>query len=155
MYRLIRNKTDLLERVFSCVIERFMIDFDAAALDALPLEEAIQRIMIAYGILTLSEETIAMNRLVIRECDQFPDVATAFYEAAILRTTGAMAEWLQRQFTRPDTSESFQKCRAGLCQRTWGLKRGEVSDAERLPAEENERTPSEARARAQPGSDRR
>src|SRR6516164_4801116 len=68
MYRLIPNKGDLLERVFSVVIERFMIDFDAAALDALPLSEAIERMLIAYGSLTLREETIAMNRLVIREC---------------------------------------------------------------------------------------
>src|SRR6516165_1968162 len=100
MYRLIPNKGDLLERVFSVVIERFMIDFDAAALDALPLSEAIERMLIAYGSLTLSEETIAMNRLVIRECGQFPEVATAFYEAAILRTTKAMAEWLRRQCER-------------------------------------------------------
>src|SRR5262249_9904312 len=91
---------DLLERVFSVVIERFMIDFDAAALDALPLSEAIERMLIAYGSLTLSEETIVMNRLVIRECGQFPEVATAFYEAAILRTTKAMAEWLRRQCER-------------------------------------------------------
>jgi len=100
VYRLIPNKADLLERVFSDVIERFMIDFDAAALDALPLPEAIERMLVAYGSLTLSEETIAMNRLVIRECDQFPEVATAFYEAAILRTTKAMADWLHRQCER-------------------------------------------------------
>src|SRR6516162_1685028 len=97
MYRLIPNKGDLLERVFSVVIERFMIDFDAAALDALPLSEAIERMLIAYGSLTLSEEAIAMNRLVIRECRQFPEVAAAFYEAAILRTTKVMADWLHRQ----------------------------------------------------------
>ena len=48
----------------------------------------------------MSEETIAINRLVIRECGQFPEVATAFYEAAILRTTGAMGDWLRRQCER-------------------------------------------------------
>ena len=49
MYRLIPNKADLLERVISDTIGGFMIDFDAAALDALPLSEAIERMLIAYG----------------------------------------------------------------------------------------------------------
>src|SRR5271156_2086641 len=100
MYRLIPNKADLLQRVISDTIGRFMIDFDAEALDALPLSEAIERMLIAYGSLTLSEGTIAMHRLVIRECGQFPEVATAFYEAAILRTTEAIADWLRRQCER-------------------------------------------------------
>jgi AcrR family transcriptional regulator len=100
MYRLIRNKADLLQRVISDTIGKFMIDFDAKALDAVPLSEAIERMLIAYGSLTLSDETIAMNRLIIRECGQFPEVATAFYEAAILRTTEAMAGWLRRQCER-------------------------------------------------------
>ena len=41
-----------------------------------------------------------MNRLIIRECDQFPEIAAAFYEAAIQRTTDAMAGWLRRQCER-------------------------------------------------------
>jgi hypothetical protein len=34
--------------------------------------------LFAYGTLTLSEETIAMNRLVLGECDRFPEVAATF-----------------------------------------------------------------------------
>ena len=100
MYRLIPNKADLLARVISDTIGRFMIDFDAKALDGLPLAEAIERMLIGYGSLTLSDEAIAMNRLVIRECGQFPEVATAFYKAAILHTTRVMADWLHRQCER-------------------------------------------------------
>jgi AcrR family transcriptional regulator len=72
MYRLIPNKADLLKRVISDTIGKFMINFDTEALDALPLPEAVERMLIAYGSLTLNDETIAMNRLVISECDQFP-----------------------------------------------------------------------------------
>jgi AcrR family transcriptional regulator len=97
IYRLIPNKGELLQRVLSDAIGKFMIDFDAEALDALPLEEAIERMLIAYGSLTLSNETIAISRLVIRESCQFPEVAAAFYETAILPTTEAMAGWLRRQ----------------------------------------------------------
>jgi AefR-like transcriptional repressor, C-terminal domain len=38
-----------------------------------------------------------MHRLVIRECDQFPEVAATFYEVAIRRTNEAIANWLRRQ----------------------------------------------------------
>jgi AcrR family transcriptional regulator len=100
VYRLIPNKADLLRRVISDTIGAFMIDFDAEALDALPIAEGLERMLTAYGALTLSDETIAMNRLIIRESDQFPEIAAAFYEAAILRTTDAMAAWLRRQCER-------------------------------------------------------
>ena len=100
VYRLVPNKADLLRRVISDTIGKFMIDIDAEALDALSMSEALERILLAYGTLTLSDETIAMHRLVIRECDQFPEVSAAFYEAAILRTSEAMAGWLRRQCER-------------------------------------------------------
>jgi AcrR family transcriptional regulator len=100
MYRLIPNKAELLARVISDTIGRFMIDFDATALDALPLEAAVERMLVAYGTLTLSEETIAITGLVIRESCQFPEIAATFYKTAILPTTEAMAGWLRKQSER-------------------------------------------------------
>jgi AcrR family transcriptional regulator len=100
VYRLIPNKADLLRRVISDTIGKFMLNIDAEPMEALPTSEALERILVAYGTLTLSDETIAMNRLIIRECDQFPEIAAAFYEAAIQRTTDAMAGWLRRQCER-------------------------------------------------------
>src|ERR1700730_5052142 len=83
VYRLIPNKADLLTRVVSDRIGQFVLEIEPDALDALPLPEALERMLLAYGTLVLSERTIAMHRLVIRECDQFPEVAAAFYETAI------------------------------------------------------------------------
>ena len=77
-----------------------MLNIDAEPMEALPTSEALERILVAYGTLTLSDEVIAMNCLIIRECDQFPEIAAAFYEAAIQRTTDAMAGWLRRQCER-------------------------------------------------------
>src|SRR5262249_9516473 len=54
----------------------------------------------AYGELTLDAETTAMIRLVLGEGHHFPELATAFYEAAVQRTTDAMASWLARQCRR-------------------------------------------------------
>jgi AcrR family transcriptional regulator len=100
VYRLIPNKAELLTRVVSDRIGQFMLEVDAGALEGLPISEALERMLVAYGTLTLSERTIAMHRLVIRECGQFPEVAAIFYEAAIRRTTEAMADWLRRQCER-------------------------------------------------------
>src|SRR5215813_12696142 len=93
VYRLIPTKADLLARVVSGRIGQFMLETDTDALDALSPSEGLERLLVAYGTLTLSRRTIAMHRLVIRECDQFPEVATAFYESAIRRANDGMAAW--------------------------------------------------------------
>jgi AcrR family transcriptional regulator len=96
MYRLIPTKADLFRSFISERISRFMLDIDAAALDMLPTEEALERILVAYGSLTLNGETIAIYRLVLGECDRFPEIAATFAEVAIGRTKKAMESWLQR-----------------------------------------------------------
>ena len=100
MYRLIPTKAELLRSVVSNRIERFMLEVDAEALDALPVGEALERMLFAYGVLTLSEDTIAMNRLVLGEGDRFPEIAAAFYEAAVQRTSEAMVGWFRLQIER-------------------------------------------------------
>ncbi|WP_046868392.1 TetR/AcrR family transcriptional regulator [Microvirga massiliensis] len=96
MYRLIPTKADLFRSVVSDRISRFMLDIDAAALDPLPVEDAFERLLAAYGTLTLNGETIAIYRLVLGESDRFPEIAATFYEVAIGRTTEAMTSWLKR-----------------------------------------------------------
>jgi AcrR family transcriptional regulator len=100
IYRLFPNKAELLTRVVSERIGQFMLEIDTDALDALPIVDALERMLFAYGTLTLSERGIAMHRLVISECGQFPEVATAFYESAVRRANEGMAAWLRRQCER-------------------------------------------------------
>jgi AcrR family transcriptional regulator len=100
VYRLFPNKADLLAQVVTDRIGQFMLEIDDDALDALPIGEALERILIAYGTLTLSHRTIAMHRLVIGECGQFPEIASAFYSLAIRRANEGIAAWLHRQCER-------------------------------------------------------
>jgi AcrR family transcriptional regulator len=100
VYRLIPNKANLLVRVASDRVGQFMLEVDAEALDTLSTSQALERILIAYGMLTLSQQTISMHRLVISECDRFLEVATAFYQLAIPRANEGMAAWLRRQCER-------------------------------------------------------
>lgn len=100
MYRLIPTKAELFTAVIGRQISQFMLKTDDSALAELPLDEALERILVAYGNLTLNEETIALFRLVIGESERFPEVASVFYETAIKRVGDAMEEWLRRQIKR-------------------------------------------------------
>jgi len=60
----------------------------------------LERMLAAYGTLTLDGESIAMQRLVLGECDRFPEIAASFYDLAIRRTSEAMQGWLRRQCDR-------------------------------------------------------
>jgi len=100
MYRLIPTKADMFTRVVADRIRLFMLVIDDEALDEDGLVPALERILIAYGKLTLSEETIAMNRLVIGEYDRFPEIGDAFYETAVMRTNAAIETWLRLQAER-------------------------------------------------------
>jgi AcrR family transcriptional regulator len=100
LYRLVPTKAELFTRVVADRIGQFMLKVDEEKLGGLELSEALERILIAFGSLTLNEETIALNRLVIGECERFPEIATVFYETAIVRVSVAMNDWLIRQSQR-------------------------------------------------------
>jgi AcrR family transcriptional regulator len=100
MYRLIPTKADLFRSVVSDRISRFMLEIDTDALDSLPLQDALERMLTAYGSLTLNQETVAIYRLVLGESDRFPELAATFYDVAVRRTSSAMESWLERQCRR-------------------------------------------------------
>jgi len=100
MYRLIPTKTELFRGVISDRISRFSLEIDEAQLDTLEIEEALVRVLVAYGTLTLDDETPSTLRLVYAECERFPEIGSAFFELAIQRTTQTMEAWLKRQIDR-------------------------------------------------------
>jgi AcrR family transcriptional regulator len=100
LYRLIPTKAALFSSVISDRIGQFMLAIDNKELGRLEPAAALERILTEFGTLTLSEETIALNRLVLGECDRFPEIATTFYEAAILQANRAIEGWLRRQCER-------------------------------------------------------
>ncbi len=142
VYRLIPTKADLLTRVVSDRIGQFMLEIDADALDALPTSEALERMLAAYGMLTLSQQSIAIHRLVIRECDQFPEVAAAFYQGAVRRANEGIAAWLRRQRDRgliklddPDVAAGMLRGMMSMDpQRAVMLGQRDVPDADEVAA---------------------
>jgi len=100
LYRLVPNKAELFKTVVSERIGRFMLEIDHRVVGPLDLPAALERILMAYGSLTLDEEVIAINRLVLSEGERFPEIAQSFFEGAIRRTGEGIADWLARQSKR-------------------------------------------------------
>ena len=100
LYRLIPTKADLFATVIIDRIGRFMLAIDDDALDARDPAEALRHILVAFGNLTLTTDTIAIYRLVIAEGDRFPEIAAAFYEHAIQRISHRLESWLARETER-------------------------------------------------------
>jgi AcrR family transcriptional regulator len=96
LYRLIPTKAELFKSVVTERIGRFVQESHLESLDSLDATEALERILTAYAELTLETGTVAINRLVLGECGVFPEIATAFYENAIERTSEAMEDALRR-----------------------------------------------------------
>ncbi len=97
LYRLFPTKGDLFSEVVERRIGSFLIGVDEHCLEGLELRDGLERLLIAYGRLTLSLDTIAITRLVISESERFPELATVFFQKAITRTSRAMERWLSAQ----------------------------------------------------------
>jgi AcrR family transcriptional regulator len=97
LYRLFPAKTDLFFSITSDKISRFLLSLDESTLATMGLEEGLERLLTAFGMLTMSADTIAITRLVIGESDRFPELATTFYETAVQGTNAVMERWLRTQ----------------------------------------------------------
>jgi AcrR family transcriptional regulator len=94
LYRLIPTKAELFMSVVTERISRFVLEIDVD--ESGDPAAVLERILVAYATLTLEARCIAIIRLVLGECGNFPEIATAFYENAILRTGEAMENSLRR-----------------------------------------------------------
>jgi AcrR family transcriptional regulator len=100
LYRLIPTKEELFKCVISERIARFLLEIDEVAGHDGDLGADLERILRAYGQLTLDPEVIGVSRLVLAEGCRFPEIAEAFYEGAVRRTGRVMESWLRRQCER-------------------------------------------------------
>jgi AcrR family transcriptional regulator len=100
LYRLIPNKASLFEAMVSDRLDRFVSSINLRAIDHADIEQALHAALLACAALTLNEETIALQRMVLQEAGQFSDIAATFYTTAVQRTASALADWLWVQRKR-------------------------------------------------------
>jgi len=97
LYRLVPTKAELFRRVIINRIEQFVLEVDQPDEGMEGLQAALERLLTAYGTLTLAPDVLATFRLVVSETCRFPELGKTFYEDALRRTAEIMAAWLERQ----------------------------------------------------------
>jgi AcrR family transcriptional regulator len=100
LYRLIPNKAALFEGMVSDRLDRFVSNVNLHADDDAGLEQALYAALMACADLTLDDEVIALQRMVLQETGKLSDPAGTFYKNAIQRTAAALADWLRVQQKR-------------------------------------------------------
>jgi AcrR family transcriptional regulator len=100
LYRLVPNKAALYEGVVSNRLERFLSDFSLHVAEDADIEAGLNAALMACADLTLDPEVIALQRIIMQEAGQFPDLAATFYRNGIARTATALSKWLRVQAKR-------------------------------------------------------
>ena len=95
LYRLVPTKADLFASVVEDRIQRFLLATDHEIVHGQELSAGLERILCAFGTLTLSAEVIAINRLVIGESERFPEIAKTFYRSAVVPVNTIIEGWLR------------------------------------------------------------
>jgi AcrR family transcriptional regulator len=95
LYRLVPNKAALFEAMVSDRLDRFLSDFQLHAADDGDIEQALITALMACANLVLDKEVVALQRIILQETSQFPDLAATFYRNGIARTVEALAKWLR------------------------------------------------------------
>jgi AcrR family transcriptional regulator len=100
LYRLIPNKALLFEGMMSDRLDRFVANIDLHAVEHANIEDGLYAALLACAELTLDDEVIALQRMVLQEAGKPSDPAGTFYRKAIVRTRAALADWLRAQQKR-------------------------------------------------------
>ena len=81
-------------------LDRTLASVDLQAIDHAEIEQALHAALMACAELTLDEEVIALQRMVLQEAGASSDIAGMFYRNGIARITAALADWLRMQMNR-------------------------------------------------------
>jgi len=100
LYRLIPNKAALFEAMITDRLDRFATRVRLKACDDGAIEAALREALIACGELILDGEVVALQRMILGESENFPEIAQTFYQKAIRRTESTLANWLKAQAER-------------------------------------------------------
>jgi AcrR family transcriptional regulator len=100
LYRLVPNKAALFEAMVSDRLDRFLSDFSLHVADDTDIETGLNAALMACAELVLDPDVVALQRIILQEAGQFPDLAATFYNNGIARTAAALSRWLRAQARR-------------------------------------------------------
>jgi AcrR family transcriptional regulator len=100
LYRLFPTKAGLFEAMVIDRTDALVSTVKLRACDGGDVETALAEALLMCGELMLDGEVIALQRVIAGESDKFPEIAETFFNKAIMRTQGALADWLRVQVKR-------------------------------------------------------
>src|SRR6478735_5231431 len=100
LYRLLPNKAALFAGMVSERQARFLSDFKLHVMEDANIEAGLNAALMAYADLALDPDVVALQRIILQEAGQFPDLAATFYRNGIARTAAALSSWLRLQVKR-------------------------------------------------------
>jgi AcrR family transcriptional regulator len=100
LYRLVPNKASLFEGMVSDRLDRFLSSVNLQLVDHAEIEQALYAALMACADLSLDEEVVALQRMVLQEAGKSSDIAGTFYRNGIQRTLATLADWLRVQQQR-------------------------------------------------------
>ncbi len=100
LYRLIPNKTALFDGMVTDRLDRALANIDLKAIDHDEIEHALHAALMVCAELTLDEEVVTLQRMVLQEAGSSSDIAGMFYRNGIQRSATALADWLRAQQKR-------------------------------------------------------
>ncbi|WGD53342.1 TetR/AcrR family transcriptional regulator [Bradyrhizobium sp. CB1650] len=100
LYRLFPGKAALFEGMVADRLTRLLSDVNLKATDDLDIEKGLRAALLACADLALDPEVVALQRIILQESAEFPELAATFYENGIARTAAALAGWLRVQVGR-------------------------------------------------------
>ena len=100
LYRLLPNKAALFAGMVSERQARFLSDFKLHVMEDADIEAGLNAALMAYADLALDPDVVALQRIILQEAGQFPELAAAFYDNGIVRTAAALSNWLRLQVKR-------------------------------------------------------
>ncbi|OAF11605.1 TetR/AcrR family transcriptional regulator [Bradyrhizobium neotropicale] len=100
LYRLFPGKAALFEAMCADRLERLLSDVHLQANDEVDIETGLRAALLACADLALDPEVVALQRIILQESAEFPELAATFYKNGIMRTVAALAGWLRAQVKR-------------------------------------------------------
>ena len=100
LYRLVPNKASLFEGMVSDRLDRFLADVNLQAVDHDDIEQALYAALMACADLSLDEEVVALQRMVLQEAGKSRNSPEHSTGTAFSATLAALADWLRKQQER-------------------------------------------------------
>jgi AcrR family transcriptional regulator len=114
LYRLFPTKAGLFEAMVIDRTDALVATVKLRACDGGDVETALAEALLMCGELMLDGEVIALQRVIAGESDKFPEIAETFFNKAIMRTQGALADWLRAQVKRGTIAVDDADIAAGM-----------------------------------------